>query len=134
LGGALFEDLRVLTDEYDGPVSLGNELTLVWASDWAAVGPFAGDPAALADRLGCPRSELGPHVVLCAYERTNVPGTLHVPRALDAVDQEHWRPNNDCSARHGWTRPASRSEEDGFPEVVHRSCTVTPEHWELASV
>jgi hypothetical protein len=131
LHGIPIEDLAVLTDEYTGPVSLGNGLGLVWVSDAAIVEPIEADLRALADRLGLQLDGEPGSVILCVYNRKEVATQPHVPRAFDAIDQENWSPNNDCLARTGRTRPLTRPEE-GLPEAVHRGCVVTPRRWESA--
>jgi len=128
------EDLAVLTDEYAGPVSLGNGLGLVWVSDAATVAPIEADVRALADRLGLQLDGEPGSVILCVYNRKEVATQPHVPRAFDAIDQENWSPNNDCLARTGRTRPLTRPAEEGLPEAVHRGCVVTPHRWESAAL
>ena len=128
------EDLRVLTDEYIGSVSLGNALGVVWASDFHDVEPLLDDVDELSDRLGRPTDSDATNCIVCAYNRDATEQSLHVPRALDAIDQSEFKVNTDCSADYGVTRPMNRPGDKGFRECVHRACVVTPELWELRAV
>ena len=71
--------------------------------------------------------------IFCVYNREDTERTLHVPRALDGVNQPLFQVVDDPSADCGWTKPADGTDEDGLPEAVHRSCSVVPQRWELAT-
>ena len=124
--GPTDEDLAVLTDEHDGPVTLGNGLGLVWVSDFEVTEPLIADVRTLADRLGMPIDATVSRIVVCAYERTKLSSPLHVPRVLDAIDRPEFQPNPDCSAPCGMTRPITGSLGVGLPEAVHGGCTLVP--------
>ncbi len=122
------EDLRSVTDEYDGVVRLGNALQIVWATELTAVQSSPADQNLnrLSDRLGLGRDRY----ILCVYNRGQT-RSLHVPRALDAIDHPRFRVVLDCSADHGWTHPTTGPPEEALPEAVHRDCTVVPVQWGL---
>lgn len=123
------EDLLTLTNEYDGEVSLGNRLGVVWCAD--AAGSLAGDMSTLVDRLGIAGLKNADRCVLCRYDRSRTGRALHVPRMLDAIDRPEFEVVKDCEADNGMTRPLRRPAAEGLPEAVHRRCTVVPELWEL---
>ena len=124
------EDLAVLTDEYDGPVRLGNKLGVVWVTDYEAVQDLAANPDTLSDVLGRPAANGSSRYVICVYNRVETGRSLHVPRCLDGIDHEHFEVTTDCGAPFGRTSPISHPKEGGKPEAVHRSCTVKPVRWE----
>ena len=123
------EDLATLTDEYSGPVKLGNRIGIVWVTDHEQVKPLLADLRQLADRLGLELDAALSRIIICVYARSGTPESLHVPRALDGLDQVLFRVNLDCSAPCGFTRLASDPNMWGLPEAVHRSCSVTPQTW-----
>jgi hypothetical protein len=125
------EDLRSFTDEYNGPVNLRNPIQVVWVTEFAAIEALLGNLAEVAGRLGI---EVTDRCVLCVYNRGDTGRTLHVPRALDAVNHPQFRVVEDCSADHGWTLPLNRPPDQGLPEAVHRSCSVVPRRWQLAGL
>lgn len=61
------------------------------------------------------------------YRREHLPDsvTLNVPSALDGIDNPAFRPVSDCDAPCGLTEPLLPGGGVGFPEAVHRGCTVT---------
>ena len=63
-------------------------------------------------------------VVWLEYDREDLPESLHVPRALDAINHPAFRPETDCSAPCGTTHPLPSASGPGLPEAVHRSCKV----------
>ena len=46
------EELQTLTDEYDGPIELGNRIDLVWVTDFGRVEPLLNDLTEILDCLG----------------------------------------------------------------------------------
>lgn len=127
-GGISHEDLRCIVDQYEGPVKLGNELQVVWVTDVAQIEGLREDINQIIIRLGLPPDRY----VLCEYNREDTNRTLHVPRALDAVNQPLFEVVVDCSADYGRTRVIGGSAEEGLPEAVHRACSIVPTRWELA--
>ena len=121
------EDLLAFTDQYDGPVELGNLVQVVWVTDFAAINGDLNNLAEVANRLGITADRC----VLCVYNRGETHRTLHVPRALDGIDHPRFRVVDDPSAKHGRTVPISGSPDEGLPEAVHRSCSIVPQRWEL---
>jgi hypothetical protein len=129
------EDLRLLTDEYGGSVQLGNDLGIVWVTTMDEVVDLVPDMlGSLCNRLGLPWSAVVSRVVLCAYNRHETGRTLHVPRALDAVNRPEFEVEANCGANMGMTRPLAGSPDDGLVEAVHRSCSVVPSLWKLGIV
>lgn len=124
------DELRSLTDEYDGPVEFGNNLDIVWVTDFDEATASLASHSLLRDRLGLPAAVSIDRCVLCVYNRSAASKPLHVPRALDAIGQELFQPNTDCEAKTGMTSPTD-SGTQGLPEAVHRGCTLTPTRWEL---
>lgn len=133
LSGITAEDLAVLTDEHDGPVSLGNGLSVVFVTDRATVAPILTRLQELMNRLGVPWNADARGCVLCVYCRSATGNSLKVPRVLDAIREPRFRPNLDCLAIHGLTRPLDGPGNLGLPEAVHRACTVRPNVWRLVS-
>ncbi len=129
------EDLQSLTDEYDGPIKLGNQIDVVWVTDFERVEPLFDDFAGLLDRLGWSEaaSDMGRCVVV-AYHREQVGRTIHVPRSLDAMGHPEFDVIEDCSAEMGMTKPITAPREMGLPEAVHRGCTVVPSRWEMRRI
>ena len=128
------ETLRAITTEWDGDVELGNRLGVVWVTDADNAEPMMGDLTLLSDRLGRSLDPDETQCVVCVYNRDAMGGTLHVPRALDAMDSSQFQPNKDCSADTGWSRPINGSPSEGLPEAVHPECTLVPEIWELRPI
>ena len=128
--GPTDEQLRSLTDEYDGPVELGNGLQIVWASDFEVISPLADNLRVLSDRLGLDKVFQEGRCIVCVYGRDDIQ-SLHVPRAFDAIDMPMFEVVVDCSADYGKTKPLSLPLEEGLPEAVNRSCTVIPISWEM---
>lgn len=128
------DDLRAVTDDYEGPVNLGNVLQIVWVTDYDVVLPSLGKLESVCNALGLPRTSPEAKCVICVYKRGDTGTTLHVPRVLDGIAVHEFWPNADCSADTGKTRPLTGSPDDGVPEAVHRSCRVVPERWELRTV
>lgn len=134
------EDLRTVTSEYDGPINLGTpDWPLVWVADHDQVKDLTDDLRRLIDRLGLDWSDDEAQCILCAYNRedagrTDGGRTLHVPRALDAVDSPQFEVNRDCSADHGQTRPITRPIDEGLNEAVHRNCSVVPSLWQARTL
>lgn len=124
------DELLVLTDEYDGPVSLGNDLGIVWITDEDAVSSIRDDLREVADRLGI-LSLLNAHrCVLCVFRKDKTGKTFHVPSALDAIKNPEFKVVEDCSADCGETQPLTPGKE-GLPEAVHSECEVIPTVWKL---
>lgn len=123
------EDLRAVTDEYDGHVTLGDQLEVVWSSDFVETEPYLDDLHRLADLLGLNWNER--YAILCRYRRIDTGRTLHVPSALDGVKHPRFKVVVDCEAECGKTRRASGNPDDGLSEVVHEKCTVRPLMWQL---
>ena len=123
------EDLLSVADEYGGPVNLGNQLQIVWITDFAEIENRLIDPPALANWLGLDADRY----IVCVYNREDTGRTLHVPRALDGVNQPLFEVVDDPAADCGWTKPTDGSKEGGWPEAVHRNCSVVPQRWELAT-
>ena len=122
--GADAETLRYLWQEYEGPVSLGNLLDLVWVADESQVRKTAHDDAlGAADRLGLKPHhralQVGQPCVGFRYERSVLGSDLHVPRVLDALDFDWFRPTTDCNAPCGRTRPLNGPPDNGLDEAVH---------------
>ncbi len=125
------DDLRAVTDDYDGPVNLGNELQIVWVTDHKDVFPSLDSLQSVCDAVGLPNASRADKCVICVYKRGDTGTTLHVPRVLDGIAISEFSPNTDCDADTGRTRPLTGPPEDGMPEAVHRSCVVVPDCWEL---
>ena len=122
--GADAETLRYLWQEYEGPVSLGNLLDLVWVADENQVRRIAQDDAlGAADRLGLEGQhralQAGDPCVGFRYDRSVLGVGLHVPRVLDAIDSDWFQPTTDCSAACGRTRPLNGPADNGLDEAVH---------------
>lgn len=133
-GNASDDDSRELTDDYDGPVNLGNVLKIVWVSDYNDVNSSLNDLESVLEALGISDASSVTKCVICVYKRSVIGTTLHVPRVLDAMGTAEFQPNKDCSATAGITRPLSGSSGVGMREAVHRSCRIVPDRWELKVV
>jgi len=127
------EDLRSLTDEYDGPIVLGNGMDIVWVTDFQHVEPLLGDLANLLDRLGLPLW-VADRCVIIAYNRIETGKTLHVPRSLDGMGWAEFDLVEDCSAEMGRTKPRTLPGRMGLPEAVHRGCMIQPNRWEMRRI
>ncbi len=129
------EDLLSLTDEYDGPIQLGNQIDVVWVTDFERVEPLLTDLAGLLDRLGrlAADSDMGRCVVV-AYDREQAGRSVHVPRSLDAMGHPEFDVIEDCFAEMGMTKPITASPAMGLPEAVHRGCRVLPSRWEMRRI
>ena len=118
------ETIRYLWQEYEGPVSLGNLLDLVWVADESQVRKTAHDDAlGAADRLGLKPHhralQVGQPCVGFRYERSVLGSDLYVLRVLDALDFDWFRPTTDCNAPCGRTRPLNGPPDNGLDEAVH---------------
>ena len=127
------EDLRDITDDYDGPVALGNPV-VVWATDFEHVRPHLDGPKMLSARLGREMPAEEAYCIVCVYNRDDTGRTLHVPRSLDAVNMPEFEVGTNCSANHGMTKPLLGATGGGIPEAVHRDCMLTPIRWEMRPV
>ena len=121
------EDLRSVTDEFDGQVQVGNRLKVVWVTDFADIADRLTDLSSLVNSLGLEEDRY----VLCSYNREDAGRTLHVPRAIDAIDQPLFQVVDDPNADHGWTGPTDGRVEERLPEAVHRNCKIVPRQWQL---
>ena len=125
------DDLRAVTDDYDGSVNLGNALQIVWVTDYDDVLSVIDSLESLSDVLGLPATTKTETCVVCMYRRSETGTTLHVPRVFDGIANSEFFPNTDCDADVGMTRPLTGLPADGMPEAVHRNCVVVPDRWEL---
>lgn len=105
-------------------LSLSNALGLFWVADKRDIDPVWPDIAQIADRLGWDLCHEESTVLIFWYERNDLPHSLRVPRVLDAINRPWFKPNPDCSAPAGKTRPLTLPEDQGLPEAVHRGCVM----------
>ncbi len=106
-------------------------LYLVWgteqSSELDSIRPY---PQNLMDRLGLRlhRDQIqdGKCCVEIQYDRASLPSgiTLHVPSALDGIDNDQFRPRTPCGGPYGTTEPLTPNLGAGLPEAVHDGCNV----------
>lgn len=108
---------------YEGPVTLGDRIGVVWitTSD-ESTRQMLDDLANLIDRLGLPELKAERFCLVFEYERSVTKRTLHVPRAFDGIGNPQFEAVPDCDADSGMTRPVEFPPEQGLPEAIHKHC------------
>ena len=126
-----FDTLHDFVVGYDGSTggNIGKPNTPAWVAEHSAgLASLFSNGVELTKRLGLPwqhQSVVKRNMyVRIAFDRGDLPESLHVPRVLDATDNPPFRPNPDCAADHGLTMPLPGAAGPGFPEAVHRACKV----------
>jgi hypothetical protein len=106
---------------------------VVWVAEVTPeIDATLASPGELMDRLGLPGHLVhlasGGCCVELRYRRADLPtgNDLHVPSALDDIDNSAFRPETDCKAPCGMTQPLTAGASAGVPEAIHRGCIVTP--------
>jgi hypothetical protein len=127
------DELATITDEYDGPVELGNAQGTVWGTDHDVV-EYGDGIRKLVDRLGLADLRVEQHCVICVYRRSDVPSSLHVPRCFDGLGNRGFELVEDCQAESGKTKPLTLPMSEGMPEAVHRKCRLVPQRWSLGHI
>ena len=104
---------------------------LVWVAEQSSeLDAIRSRPAELMDRLGLrahyAQIMQGGCCVEIQYDRASLPAatSLHVPSALDGIDNDQFRPRAPCDLPFGTTEPLSSSARTGLPEAVHEGCSV----------
>ncbi|MFC5457233.1 hypothetical protein [Prosthecobacter fluviatilis] len=130
LDSATSTQIQELLDEAATSASVDFQL-LVWVTEQSpALDAVRATASDLMDRLGLKAHYAqitgGGCCVEIQYDRSSLPSTvsLHVPSALDGIDNDQFRPRNPCSVAFGATEPLTSGSGPGFPEAVHESCSV----------
>ena len=122
-GNMTVEDLNDLLSGYNGALTLGNDLGIVWVSDLDEIQALADlSLMDIMDRLGLEGCIAEPSVMTYTYDRGQLSGELKVPSALDAIDHPSFRPAAPGSGT-GLTQPLSGGM-NGLHEAVHRACVI----------
>ena len=104
---------------------------LVWGTEQSPeLNSMKSHPENLMNRLGLrPHSDQIRDRKCCVeiqYDRSALPPgtTLHVPSALDGIDNDQFRPRGPCGRPCGTTEPLTPALGLGLPEAVHDGCNV----------
>jgi len=86
--------------------------------------------------LGLPQFENHAWALVMRYNRSEVGTTVHVPRAVDAVDFWPFEVQMDCDAEVGKTKPTAEAASGaaGYSEAVHRSRRIDLSDMELVPI
>lgn len=101
-----------------------NPRSIVWAALHAPISRDEGTGASVSDivnRLGISDTMDQP-MYQATYNTSDIEGTCYVPTVLDAGANHRFRPPKK-GATQGMTKPC-RANGNGYPEYVHRKCTV----------
>ncbi len=117
-----------------------NPTRIVWVTDYdnEAVRDLISEmrrvPRRLIERLGITGMEKEDRCLVVVYRRSEMVESIHVPRALDGIDNPQFGPTVNCHSPHGITRPLDGNNEDGLPEAVHRHTTVKVTQFEVGEL
>ncbi len=132
-----YEDLKIITDEYDGDVVLGNKksLDIVWVADFNNCESLLSGVRDLLIILGLDTllNEKKDMCLILQYTRSKLVESLHVPRAFDGIGSPQFQVQSDCDAYHGITKPLENGY-DGLPEAIHRGCKVKLEVFDVRRI